>query len=164
MFNKQNYIESLELETNICKHLHTKIAAETLGYRPSEKQRSMLELLQYLTSAFEIPTKCLVENDWSIAGNLSEKSKVVTLDSFCEAMDLQLAAVREIIEPLSESDFNKKTSFPTGQEAILGSALVNFPIKFSAAYRMQLFLYLKANGRNELNTLNCWFGVDGKMN
>ena len=32
-----------------------------------------------------------------------------------------------------------------------------------AAYRMQLFLYLKANGRDELNTFNLWGGVDGAM-
>jgi hypothetical protein len=30
-----------------------------------------------------------------------------------------------------------------------------------AAYRTQLFLYLKANGHTELNTLNLWGGVDG---
>jgi hypothetical protein len=29
-----------------------------------------------------------------------------------------------------------------------------------AAYRTQLFLYLKASGRDELNTMNLWAGVD----
>ena len=32
-----------------------------------------------------------------------------------------------------------------------------------AAYRMQLFLYLKSSGREELNTLNLWMGMDGPM-
>jgi hypothetical protein len=27
-------------------------------------------------------------------------------------------------------------------------------------YRMQLFLYLKASGREELNTMNLWAGMD----
>jgi hypothetical protein len=29
-----------------------------------------------------------------------------------------------------------------------------------AAYRTQLFLYLKACGREELNTMNLWVGMD----
>jgi hypothetical protein len=32
-----------------------------------------------------------------------------------------------------------------------------------AAYRTQLFCYLKACGREELNTMNLWAGVDGEM-
>ena len=32
-----------------------------------------------------------------------------------------------------------------------------------AAYRTQLFLYLKANGRDELNTFNLWGGIDRTM-
>ena len=31
------------------------------------------------------------------------------------------------------------------------------------AYRMQLFLYLKACGREELNTMNLWVGMDQPM-
>lgn len=29
-----------------------------------------------------------------------------------------------------------------------------------AGYRMQLFLYLKASGRTELDSMNLWGGVD----
>jgi hypothetical protein len=32
-----------------------------------------------------------------------------------------------------------------------------------AAYRTQLFLYLKACGREELNTMNLWVGMDGAI-
>ena len=32
-----------------------------------------------------------------------------------------------------------------------------------AAYRTQLFLYLKACGRDELNTMNLWAGIDAPM-
>jgi hypothetical protein len=32
-----------------------------------------------------------------------------------------------------------------------------------AAYRMQVFLYLKAGGREELNTMNLWAGMDGAL-
>ncbi len=52
---------------------------------------------------------------------------------------------------------------PNKQELILGAALVNFPLKFLAAYRMQLFLYLKSTLTEELTTMNCWFGMDGEL-
>ena len=32
-----------------------------------------------------------------------------------------------------------------------------------AAYRTQLFCYLKSCGRDELNTFNLWQGIDGQM-
>ena len=32
-----------------------------------------------------------------------------------------------------------------------------------AAYRTQLFVYLKACGREELNTMNLWAGMDAPM-
>jgi hypothetical protein len=38
--------------------------------------------------------------------------------------------------------------------------LVNLVLSGYAAYRTQLFLYLKACGREELNTMNLWAGVD----
>jgi len=40
---------------------------------------------------------------------------------------------------------------------------VNLVLCAFAAYRMQLFLYLKACGGEELNTMNLWAGMDGSM-
>ncbi len=41
-----------------------------------------------------------------------------------------------------------------------GVCIVTWVLSGHAAYRMQLFLYLKASGREELNTMNLWSGVD----
>jgi hypothetical protein len=41
-----------------------------------------------------------------------------------------------------------------------GSLIINMVLAGCAAYRTQLFLYLKACGREELNTMNLWAGVD----
>ncbi len=38
--------------------------------------------------------------------------------------------------------------------------MVNLVLCSCAAYRTQLFLYLKACGREELGTMNLWAGVD----
>ena len=44
-----------------------------------------------------------------------------------------------------------------------GSLLVAYVVAGHAAYRTQLFCYLKTNGRDELNTMNLWAGIDGSM-
>jgi hypothetical protein len=33
-------------------------------------------------------------------------------------------------------------------------------MKWAVAYKMQLFLYIKANGNHDINTSNLWRGVD----
>jgi hypothetical protein len=48
--------------------------------------------------------------------------------------------------------FNRKAS--------RGSIIVNIVLCGLAAYRTQLFLYLKACGREELSTANLWAGMD----
>ncbi len=55
MFSENQYIESIRLETNICKHLHSKTSVEIPDYRPTENQRSVIELLQYLTTCVQPP-------------------------------------------------------------------------------------------------------------
>ena len=42
----------------------------------------------------------------------------------------------------------------------LGRALMDMPFRCLSGYRMQLFLYAKAAGNHDLNTANCWAGVD----
>ena len=47
-----------------------------------------------------------------------------------------------------------------GNRTSRGAFLVNLVLCGCAAYRTQLFLYLKACGRRELNSSNLWLGVD----
>ncbi len=162
MFTKQQFIDSIQLETDICKHLYGKMTDPTcLVYRPTEGQRSLLELLQYLTVCIRTPAKGLLDGDWSHLASDLEAAKTVAIDDFCHEMDRQAAWIKEQIGGIDESELRRrKTILPTKQEVLLGPALVNFPLKFVAAYRMQLFLYLKSAGYDELNTMNCWFGID----
>jgi hypothetical protein len=50
-----------------------------------------------------------------------------------------------------------------GRKASRGSMIVNLVLSHYTAYRMQLFLYLKSCGHEELNTLNLWVGMDAPM-
>lgn len=47
-----------------------------------------------------------------------------------------------------------------GQRSSRGSYFVNLVLCAFAAYRTQLFCYLKSCGREELNTMNLWVGID----
>ena len=50
-----------------------------------------------------------------------------------------------------------------GRTASRGALMVTFLIGHHIAYRTQLFLYLKACGREELSTMNLWAGVDAPV-
>jgi hypothetical protein len=57
------------------------------------------------------------------------------------------------------TDFAKEADFYG--KATVATHMVNILRNFSA-YRMQLFLYIKANGV-PVNTMNLWGGMDGNM-
>jgi hypothetical protein len=47
-----------------------------------------------------------------------------------------------------------------GTKGTRGAFIVNLVLCGCAAYRTQLFVYLKACGREELTTMNLWAGMD----
>ncbi len=47
-----------------------------------------------------------------------------------------------------------------GRKTSRGAMIVSLVLCHYPAYRMQLFLYLKACGHEELSTLNLWAGMD----
>jgi hypothetical protein len=62
----------------------------------------------------------------------------------------------------TEADFRGEVDM-FGSKTTRGSLLVNLVISGYAAYRTQLFCYLKSCGREELDTMNLWAGVDGSV-
>ena len=59
----------------------------------------------------------------------------------------------------SDADF-RETINMFGTPMSRGAFIVNLVLSGCAAYRTQIFLYLKACGREELTTMNLWAGVD----
>ena len=60
---------------------------------------------------------------------------------------------------LSDEDF--RTSIDMfGTKTTVGAFITNLVLCGHAAYRTQLFCYLKACGREELSTMNLWAGID----
>ena len=161
MFTKEQFIQSISHETNVIKHLCTKFTTGDADFTPGDKMRSTLELMQYLTMCGVGPLKSCANNNWDLARAYLDEVAKFGFDEIPDALDTQLNDMLTTLGDISESDFqDREVSFPWGGSATLGQALIDTTLKFMTAYRMQLFLYAKLNGRTELNTMNCWAGVD----
>ena len=161
MISKDQLADAMLRECDIISHLHTKLDPAQLDYRPSAEQRSTLELLQYLSIVGIAGSRCMAAGDFNLFKEFSERASTVTLDSFAGAMDKQKKELRELFAGFDEKLLETQAApLPGGGEAPLGLAIMLGPIKWLAAYKLQLFLYAKASGATELGTANAWAGVD----
>ena len=164
VLTKAELIASLQNEVRILLHLCTKIDKKHLDYRPTPKQRSMLELLHYLS--FMGPTMAKAMREGGFDGNAwgAEVSAASArdFDQTVDAIAAMSDAYTRILGAIDEADFRTEVDM-FGTVASKGSHMVNIVLSGYAAYRTQLFVYLKACGREELNTMNLWGGVDAPM-
>ena len=65
-----------------------------------------------------------------------------------------------LLADMDDAAFRAEMTGFDGAKTSSGSFIVNHVIAQCAAYRTQLFMYLKACGREELSTMNLWVGVD----
>ena len=161
VLTKPELIVSLQNEVRILLHLASKIDRTMLDYRPTPKQRSTLELLQYLSimgpqlipmiksGTFDVPA-------WTAA---EQAAAAQTFEQVLAAISRQTETYPALLADISDADFREKVEL-FGQKATRGGFLVNLVLSGYAAYRTQLFLYLKACGREELSTMNLWAGAD----
>lgn len=161
VLTKSELIGSLKNEVRILLHLASKIDRGMLDYRPTPKQRSTLELLQYLS----IMGPSLVEAARAGAFNpaawtVAEKAAAARdFDQTIAAITAQADTYARLLSDLSDADFRAEITM-FGDTTTRGAFIVNLVLCGCAAYRTQLFLYLKACGREELSTVNLWAGQD----
>jgi hypothetical protein len=161
---KQESISSLQNEVRILMHLTTKIDRAKLDYRPTEKQRSTIELLRYLTCMGRglVPAIQTGAFDGAAWGAAVAAANAKDFDAVLKDLESLAPFYAAEIGKMSEADLATEMEL-FGNKGSRGSILVNLVLSGHAAYRTQLFLYLKACGREELNTMNLWGGVDGPM-
>ena len=154
-------IASLQNEVRILLHLASKIDRRQLDYRQTPKQRSTLELLRYLS----IMGPTLVQAAkagrfdpavWTAAENAAEARD---FDQTLAAIAAHSDDYATLLADVSDADFRAEIDM-FGSPTTRGAFIVNLVLCGSAAYRTQLFLYLKACGREELGTMNLWAAVD----
>lgn len=161
VLTKNELIDSLQNEVRILLHLASKIDPAQAGYRPTAKQRSTLELLQYLVNMGPFLVRSIQAGafDGAAWGAAGEVSKAMDLDAVKAAIGRQPALFAELLGAYPDASLCEEIEM-FGRKSTRGSLLVNVVLSGYAAYRTQLFLYLKACGREELNTMNLWAGVD----
>jgi hypothetical protein len=162
ILTKSELLASLQKEVRILLHLAGKIDRAQLDYRPTPGQRSTIELLRYLSYMGPMLLRYAKQEPLDPAA-WAEVVKMVDSRSFEET----LAAIEEhadtyaaLLADMDDAAFRAEVPGFDGASTSCGSFIVNHVIGQCAAYRTQLFLYLKACGREELSTMNLWLGVD----
>jgi hypothetical protein len=168
VLTKDELIAAFQKEVQILVHLISKVDPAKIDYRPSAKQRSVLELIQYMVVMAPAMTESIKGGEFTreamgaIWGPRDAASKAMNWEPAVAAIGRQSDEMTRCIGAWTDSEFRSEINV-FGNVTTRGAALVNMVLCGYAAYRMQLFLYLKAMGREELNTMNLWAGADGQM-
>ena len=161
VLTKTELIGSLQNEVRILLHLAGKVDRTMVDYRPTPKQRSTLELLRYLSIMGPELIKATKAGAfdpaaWTVAQTAADARD---FDQTVAAIAAQTDDYANLLADVSDADLRGEIEM-FGRTVTRGSFIVTFVFGGCAAYRTQLFLYLKACGREELNTMNLWGGMD----
>ncbi len=161
MLGKNDILDSLLRECEISKHLATKMPGGDMDFRPCASQRSMLELMRYQSFCGLGGSYAMFDGNWDRYRALSEGADALEAAGFGAAMDKQADGLREFFGELTDEAFETRPAkTPLGEELPLGRTLLELPVKWMTAYRMQMYLYCKQAGNDEIWTPNCWAGID----
>ena len=157
MITKEQYTDALIGEINIMKHLAEKIKPEQLTHKPTEPQRSLLELMHYLTYIFIAGTDSAVNGD-ADAWKKYTDTPMPTLENFNELLDKEVSEVKSLITPMTDDNLKQEVAM-WGRTQSKALHLLGL-LKMASAYKMQLFLYMKQSGTPNIGTMNLWAGMD----
>jgi hypothetical protein len=164
VMTKAELVSSLQDEVRILLHLAGKLEPSMLDYRPTPKQRSTIELLQYLS--FMGPELIRAIRAGGFDGDVwtatEQRASASSFEDVLAAIEAQKETYATALGEITDEEMRREIAL-FGPPSSIGATLVNQVLCACAAYRTQLFLYLKACGRHELSTLNLWGGVDASM-
>jgi hypothetical protein len=164
VLTKSELIASLQNEVRILLHLANKIDRQQLDYRPTPNQRSTQELLRYLSMMGPTMVQyALAKPDtdfreiWSAEQKAAEQRD---FDQTLAAIGAQSDRFAALLGDVPDAALRDEIKGFDGRTVSRGAFIVNLVLSGMAAYRTQLFMYLKSCGRSELSTYNLWGGVD----
>lgn len=163
MITNGQLAQSLARECDIIVHLFSKISPEAYDYQPSAEQRTTLQLLRYVAICASAGIHCMVHKDWKRFAEYRERVQEMPAAEFPAAMERQKQEILDFFASTPEEVLRtQETIMPFGTVLPLGLGILEGPLKWLTAYKMQLFLYAKASGATQLKTSNLWRGVDPK--
>ena len=158
MISKEQFWASISDEVRIMKHLAIKIPEGQHHHKPTEKQRTTLELLQFVSYFGSGCMQAFLTGDTSGFAKLHEDSKSVTVANFGEAMDREEARMKELFAKFTPEEL-KTVITMWGRTQSKDLYLLNL-LKMLTGYKMQIFLYAKQSGAHHIGTPNVWAGMD----
>jgi hypothetical protein len=162
VLTQSELIASLQNEVRVLLHLAGKIDRSKLDYRPTPRQRSTIELLKYLSMMGPtlVQYAMAITPDPALWTRSAQAAEARDFDQTLAAIAAQADVYATLLADVSDADFRAEVDGFDGNKTSRGALIVNMVLCGCAAYRTQLFLYLKASGREELGTMNLWAGVD----
>ncbi len=162
MITKQQFIDAVLEEIRIIKHLFGKIPVGKFDYKPTEKQRTTLELLRYLSVMGGLAVRGIRAGDSKIIMQEHGKPNTLNPEEFLAAMDKQAAEIKATISAMTDAELNEAIDlWNDGTKEARSLALLRLVLEAYVMYKMQLFLYIKASGNTAIGTSNLWSGEDG---
>lgn len=161
VLTKSELLTALQNEVRILMHLIGKIDRTAIDYRPTAKQRSTLDLLRYLS--YMGPTLVRMANNQADFGTWKTESEAAEARNFDQTVAViadQKKTYETLINGMSDELLRSEIDNFDGSKTSRGVFILKYVLQGHAAYRTQLFLYLKSCGREELGTRNLWGGID----
>lgn len=158
MYTKQDFITSFENDVRIINHLIEKIPHDKFDFKLIDNQRTVTDLIHYLSSIFSNTLQVIHAGDQSLYGTLPQ-APAITPENAIDQMNAEVAKVKELLNTWTDADFQAPISLFGGPEMSKGVMLVDYLLQWAAAYKMQLFLYIKQMGA-PVGTSNVWGGFD----
>ena len=163
MITKNELRDAVLYDLKVAQALIAKMPAGAADYRPSPEQRSTLELAQYLCKAAQGCVHAGIDGGFDWFGGNSERFDSLTLEQIPAALDEEMSELTRLFDGISEDDFANKSvdmeAAGMGKWTMQGWLLATC-FKFTTSYKMQLFLYAKAAGNDDIWTPDCWAGID----
>jgi hypothetical protein len=158
---KDEIIAQLQKEVRILLHLAGKIDRSKLDYRPTPTQRSTIELLRYLQIMGPSLVRGIKTGGFDVARWQADTAaaNAMNFDELLTAIGKQSAEYAALLGEWTDADFRGEIEM-FGRKASRAAFLLELVLGGCAAYRTQLFCYLKSCGRDELTTMNLWQGID----
>ena len=151
----------MQNDVRILTHLVTKVGATSLDYRPTPSQRSVCELVIYLSMMGPALTAyALAESpDIAIWVEAETAAEGRTFDEAVRIIGTHGVTYAALLANVPDSVYRSEFIDFDGNRASRGAFLTNLVLSGTAMYRMQLFLYLKACGL-PLSSADLWAGHD----
>ena len=99
-------------------------------------------------------------SDFAIWTEAEARSKGWNFEQAKAAIATQRDEYAELLSGMTDADFRAEMTDFDGNKTSRGNFLTNLVLGGCAAYRMQLFLYLKASCAPEINSANLWSGKE----